>query len=330
MKYLLMLILVPVAIFAKDPRMEDLESITMAQDIAALPPAITSVEKSNPLDILTRENLERCHNLDIKDVSTKQACETLRKDRPQEIAAFAELDKKIASLNLDVFAAQITSRNGDEISRGREYIEAERKLYETKQRRTLKIYDDACKRTPEDPAVCLSAAAREEIISSNQKELCKHERLHLGYYMVESEKKQAVVQKFIEENYSTDWDKSEIPLMDRCAALLAKDKNVYIADPDYDPSYMVSCKWSEESSRKLISSPGCKKGSQYKVCVAHVDCENRSTGMKFTRMSVCSEDNCGEGDALNCAKEEGYTSETPSEKVILKEENPLSKGAVKQ
>ncbi len=79
---------------------------------------------------------------------------------------------------------------------------------------------------------------------------------------------------------------------------------------DYKPE---SCVWAEDMPRRLVHSPGCSRSSRSQSCVGYVICEQKSSSAKFIRMSSCRADLCGEGDAVDCTKDQSTFSTQPQD-----------------
>jgi hypothetical protein len=103
---------------------------------------------------------------------------------------------------------------------------------------------------------------------------------------------------------------------DKCS-IIKKEyvKDLHKANWNYDkdllkenPIVPETCEWVRDTPRRIISVPGCGNNlPKKKACVGYVLCYQKS-GLKYVRMSTCSERNCGENDAVDCTKEIGYSS----------------------
>ena len=117
------------------------------------------------------------------------------------------------------------------------------------------------------------------------------------------------------------------------------DKSIEdLIDADYKPA---SCEWAK-IARKIITLPSVMKcavpdspspfklttasspfGSsvpaekpqtiKVQACVGYVVCERKTSSTKTMRMSTCSVESCGKGDAVKCTMESGYHSEHVSD-----------------
>jgi len=83
-----------------------------------------------------------------------------------------------------------------------------------------------------------------------------------------------------------------------------------VVDPrNYNSS---TCVWASDMPRRIVQGPGCSTAGN-QVCVGYVVCEQKTGGGKFIRMSTCGDENCGEGDAVACTKQGGYSSRKPKD-----------------
>jgi hypothetical protein len=88
-----------------------------------------------------------------------------------------------------------------------------------------------------------------------------------------------------------------------------------------------SCVWAKNAPRKIIHLPGCSKES-VKACVGYVVCEQKDSDTKFTRLSTCSPDNCGNDSAGACTLQSGYGAENYSENNRISSKQKPYSGAI--
>lgn len=88
-----------------------------------------------------------------------------------------------------------------------------------------------------------------------------------------------------------------------------------INTPDIDPSKNYkpeSCVWASDLPRRIVKGPGCNTEGT-KICVGYVVCDAKVGEGKFIRMSTCGASNCGESKAVECTKQQGYSSSKPKD-----------------
>lgn len=122
------------------------------------------------------------------------------------------------------------------------------------------------------------------------KELCEEFDQNCGV----GEKTEVIVEKLNEVKIETV---SQIPDVTQ---IVKK-----ISETDYLPS---TCKWVPDMPRRIIFGSGCV--GEDRLCVGYVVCDQKSGG-KFIRQSTCSDNLCGEKQAVACTKAPLYGSQKP-------------------
>jgi hypothetical protein len=130
-----------------------------------------------------------------------------------------------------------------------------------------------------------------------------------------------------------------------CEAMLEQDKKLYekevvVVEKVIKPETqkvdqkvknlnVETCSWVADMPRRKVFGPGCSQNSKKFICVGYVSCEQKSTKVRTIRASTCSEDFCGDNDAMACTKELGYGSiePKPEEKAAEKPEVKSANGA---
>lgn len=78
---------------------------------------------------------------------------------------------------------------------------------------------------------------------------------------------------------------------------------------NYDPE---SCEWVPDMPRRILQGPACGR-TPSRICSGYVICNLREGEGRFIRMSSCSPELCGQGDAKSCTKDRRYFSSKPSD-----------------
>lgn len=79
-----------------------------------------------------------------------------------------------------------------------------------------------------------------------------------------------------------------------------------------------SCTWVAEMPRRKFFGPGCGPSSKKYICAGYVSCKQKNSELRTIRASTCSDENCGDGDAVACTKEGGYGSVKPTKEAVVK------------
>lgn len=77
---------------------------------------------------------------------------------------------------------------------------------------------------------------------------------------------------------------------------------------NYDPE---SCEWVPDMPRRILQGPSCGR-TPSRICSGYVICNLREGEGRFIRMSTCSPELCGQGDAKACTKDRRYFSSRPT------------------
>jgi hypothetical protein len=79
-----------------------------------------------------------------------------------------------------------------------------------------------------------------------------------------------------------------------------------------------SCTWVPEMPRRKFFGPGCGPSSKKYICAGYVSCKQKNSELRTIRASTCSDENCGDADAVACTKEGGYGSVKPTKEAVVK------------
>lgn len=77
---------------------------------------------------------------------------------------------------------------------------------------------------------------------------------------------------------------------------------------NYNPE---SCEWVADMPRRIAQGPSCGR-TPSQICTGYVICNLREGEGRFIRMSTCSPELCGQGDAKSCTKDRRFFSSRPS------------------
>ncbi|MFP5387279.1 MAG: hypothetical protein ACLGHN_14470 [Bacteriovoracia bacterium] len=172
---------------------------------------------------------------------------------------------------------------------------------------TFALYDELCKKYPNNEDMCLSPEEKDIIRDMSAGQVCFAERsLKLG-------------KKIDSTKHDEEWSGLAHPK--NCQTLIDKDKApvekpvTTDSDDEKNPRNFKSdtCKWVTDLPKKIVNGPGCSLNSRSRICTGYVICDQKSGGGKFIRMSTCRPDFCGntQRDAINCTQDKRYFSEKP-------------------
>jgi hypothetical protein len=122
-----------------------------------------------------------------------------------------------------------------------------------------------------------------------------------------------------------------------CEVMLENDKKLFTDEPVVEKKVaneppkidqylknldVESCTWVAEMPRRKFFGPGCGPSSKKYICAGYVSCKQKNSELRTIRASTCSDENCGDGDAVACTKEGGYGSVKPTKEETVKPVTP--------
>jgi hypothetical protein len=165
--------------------------------------------------------------------------------------------------------------------------------------------------------VCLDDQDREEMRDRHESSRCLVERRFQIYNSPGADPTRAdALWARVSDRHDREW---RVPVargaVRECNSLLATDRDSI--DHGRSGGRYTNCSWDEgeQRARKILSYPGqgCGSNGRRQLCSGYVTCDAPNGGVRFSRLSVCSVQNCGPtpGAATACTNEQGFSSNVP-------------------